>query len=305
MSSKVRRSQRGMQLSSAPFSPFDDTDSCGRRSHTRSISVQFRRGHAVVGPPASGGGFLPPAMPGHTHRIGLDYDADRARELLATAGYEDGRGLPEIVLATAFARLGANVAEQWRETLGARHTNGHARPTGERPPPDQPAGELLVRRVGAPTSRTRLVFFSAALTSSTGATAIHYRNPELARSCSASAERSRDRDERLRRFQQLDRAWPTEHVALVPLCYSGIRHRSAALGTEFWVEHRSCLVTWRTSRAAADSALGPMRSPTSAVARAEPDEDRPADVRAARARSRGGRAGGPRLSRRSTPTSRR
>src|SRR5919202_3900129 len=39
--------------------------------------------------PAARGGALPPAMPGHSHRIGLAYDLDKARGLLAEAGYPD------------------------------------------------------------------------------------------------------------------------------------------------------------------------------------------------------------------------
>ncbi len=42
------------------------------------------------------GGLVPPGLPGHTEHIGLLYDAARARQLLAEAGYPGGRGFPEI-----------------------------------------------------------------------------------------------------------------------------------------------------------------------------------------------------------------
>src|SRR5262249_12070780 len=42
------------------------------------------------------GGFLPPAMPGHSHDLAPSYDPARARALLAEAGFPDGRGLPEL-----------------------------------------------------------------------------------------------------------------------------------------------------------------------------------------------------------------
>jgi ABC-type transport system substrate-binding protein/class 3 adenylate cyclase len=45
---------------------------------------------------ATRGGAIPPAMPAHSHRVGLEYDLEKARALLDEAGYPDGKGLPEI-----------------------------------------------------------------------------------------------------------------------------------------------------------------------------------------------------------------
>src|SRR5262249_29119494 len=44
------------------------------------------------------GGFLPPAMPGHSHDLAPSRDLGRARALLAEAGFPNGRGLPELRL---------------------------------------------------------------------------------------------------------------------------------------------------------------------------------------------------------------
>jgi ABC-type transport system substrate-binding protein len=49
--------------------------------------------------PSMRGGLLPPGVPGHSVKVGAAYDPERARELLAEAGYENGRGLPPIRLA--------------------------------------------------------------------------------------------------------------------------------------------------------------------------------------------------------------
>jgi ABC-type oligopeptide transport system substrate-binding subunit/class 3 adenylate cyclase len=69
--------------------------------------------------PATRGGALPPAMPGHIHRIGLDHDLERARSLLAQAGYPNGEGLPELELHIPSWFDPTPFLEQWA-LLGAR-----------------------------------------------------------------------------------------------------------------------------------------------------------------------------------------
>jgi oligopeptide transport system substrate-binding protein len=70
--------------------------------------------------PASGG-FVPPDMPGHSPTIGLPYDAARARELLAEAGYPDGRNFPQIqgLVHVINKELVCDpLQRQWRDNLG-------------------------------------------------------------------------------------------------------------------------------------------------------------------------------------------
>ena len=70
--------------------------------------------------PASRGGMVPPAMPGHSHRAGPEYDLALAHRLLAEAGHPEGRGLPELELSVpAWLAPAAGFVEQWAE-LGAR-----------------------------------------------------------------------------------------------------------------------------------------------------------------------------------------
>ncbi len=65
-------------------------------------------------------GVLPPSMPGFDSTIvGYRYDPDRARELLAQAGFPNGKGCPPLLLQLGNNPRTASVAEaiqqQWRE----------------------------------------------------------------------------------------------------------------------------------------------------------------------------------------------
>ncbi|MCP4535661.1 MAG: peptide ABC transporter substrate-binding protein, partial [Chloroflexi bacterium] len=66
------------------------------------------------------GGMAPPGMPGHSAEIGLPYDPERARRLLAEAGYPDGRGFPVIdcPLNQNVGPVNEYLQAQWRENLG-------------------------------------------------------------------------------------------------------------------------------------------------------------------------------------------
>jgi len=71
--------------------------------------------------PAGRGGLLPPAMPGHSHRISPPFDLELAKRLLAEAGYPDAKGLPEIKIAIPehWELRESNLAAQWGR-LGVR-----------------------------------------------------------------------------------------------------------------------------------------------------------------------------------------
>jgi len=69
------------------------------------------------------GGFVPPAIPGHSTGIGLAYDPERARGLLAQAGYPGGQDFPRVT----WLYSGGSPAEPpvvpflrkaWRKNLG-------------------------------------------------------------------------------------------------------------------------------------------------------------------------------------------
>jgi ABC-type oligopeptide transport system substrate-binding subunit/DNA-binding SARP family transcriptional activator len=72
------------------------------------------------------GGFVPPGMPGHSPGIGLRYDPEAARQLLAEAGYPGGRGFPTVACVArddpGHDLMCEYLQAQWLESLGIEIT---------------------------------------------------------------------------------------------------------------------------------------------------------------------------------------
>jgi len=68
------------------------------------------------------GGFIPAGMPAHSPGIGLAYDPQRARDVLAEAGYAGGAGFPLVELMIQADPMSAVASDflcaQWQENLG-------------------------------------------------------------------------------------------------------------------------------------------------------------------------------------------
>jgi ABC-type transport system substrate-binding protein/class 3 adenylate cyclase len=199
-------------LADAP--PFDDVRV--RRAFAHATDrTRWARDRAVPVEPATSGGFVPPAMPGHSHRIGLEYDLGRARELIAAAGYPEGRGLPEICLASPFAAWMEPVAAQWSEHLGARVTMTTFR-LDEDPRTADPAPNAWVH--GWAADFPDPAGFVESVLKAPGRSVAFYCRDEILRLLERAVAAD-DRGERLGLIQELERVWISEHVALVPLGY--------------------------------------------------------------------------------------
>ena len=208
--------------------PFDDV------RVRKALAHGLDRNPVAPGPsPAAYGGFLPPAMPGHSHDLAPVHDVDLARRLLAEAGYPDGRGLPELRLVHAdpgfSAEMRSQFEKQWEDqwrVLGVRLRQDAVRfedfrtevekPgsianwgwSSDYPDPDGLLSTFLVAQASvAPDEVTNLV---------------------------ARARASHDRDARLELFRQADRILVAEQAWVVPVIYDGFAlvHRPNVEG--FW-----------------------------------------------------------------------
>ncbi|MDQ3889059.1 MAG: ABC transporter substrate-binding protein [Actinomycetota bacterium] len=172
---------------------------------------RFASSRTTLARPATVGGAIPPAMPGHSHRVGVAYDLDLARRLLADAGHPDGRGLPELRLVVPdwLGSAGA-LAEQWAE-LGAHVTVVPAKPSVRL---QDLAGAHLWFAGWTADYPDPDGFFR-------GFFEIEwpfYRDGEL-RELLQRARFLTDRDERMRLYHEVDRVWVAEHAAILPVAY--------------------------------------------------------------------------------------
>ena len=160
---------------------------------------------------AGRGGAIPPVMPGHGDGAGLAYDLERARELLAEAGFPGGDGLSRAahrrapVVADRRARRAARRDRRPRALRDARRSGSASRRRRTRGSP-----------AGTPTTPTRTASTSACSSSSMP----FYRDeetnddPRAGRASRATATSGSSL------YREFERIWIGERAAIVPISYS-------------------------------------------------------------------------------------
>jgi ABC-type transport system substrate-binding protein/class 3 adenylate cyclase len=171
---------------------------------------------------ATKGGAIPPAMPGHSHRVALDHDLELAQRLLAEAGYPDGRGLPPLqVVAGRFDNV-EGLVEQWT-ALGARVSI-------RREEKHLWAGDLGDSQLWVDGWKADYPdpdgFFRGLFTSDLP----FYIDDDIAELLTRGRS-VRNQNERMRLYHELDQLWVSEYAAILPLSYG----RSVAVRRP-WIE---------------------------------------------------------------------
>ena len=173
-------------------------------------------------PPAPGaraalaGGLLPPAIPGHSHRVAPAFDPERARSLLRESGHPDGRDLDEITFAhfdIDDARASA-VAVQLEE-VGIRIRHRPAFSNDELTAATEEGVGVFMWSFGYFFPDPGGGFLEPLLREFPQL----YRDRELEQLL-AQARALRDQDERLRLLREFERLWIGEQAAVVPLVYN-------------------------------------------------------------------------------------
>ena len=200
----------GFRADKAPFS-----NELVRKAFSHAVDRDLLVSHyprSGLAQAVSRGGAIPPAMPAHSHRVGLEYDLEKARALLDEAGYPGGKGLPELELIVPhWLQPLEPIAELWKP-IGARvnpvprkkhvdwDTVGDAHMwwtgwTADYPDPDG--------------------FFRGLLTLGEWP---FYRDDDILELLDRGRS-LRDQGERMRVYHEVDHLWVGEHAAILPIAY--------------------------------------------------------------------------------------
>ncbi len=168
---------------------------------------------------AADGGFVPPALPGHSPQIGVPFDPAAARELLREAGYPDGGRLGPIgmTVAETFGVPCEYLSQAWREILGAAVTvtripwRDYNLKIRASPPPIGSLG--WTPDYPDPDCFLRLPFHSTS-----GASQGGWKNSKFD-SLVEQAQAATDQRRRMALYHEADRLLVTEEAAFIPIVY--------------------------------------------------------------------------------------
>jgi oligopeptide transport system substrate-binding protein len=197
--------------------PFDD------RRLRQAFAMSFEQTQAIaqlgrgIEKPTLGG-FIPPGMPGHSPAIGLPFDPDRARQLLAEAGYPGGKEFPAIELAQFYTAGGDESCRyhvsQWRQQLGVTVTYKILEWTAYWRYLSQGSPHIMAMN-GVPTYGDPDAFLRQSFR--TVQTLSGWRHPDYDNLID-KASRSQDQRERLQLYQQAD-ALLMQEAPIIPSIY--------------------------------------------------------------------------------------
>jgi ABC-type transport system substrate-binding protein len=154
--------------------------------------------------------MIPPAMTAHSHRVGLAYDPDLARRLLAEAGFPEGRGLPQLLMPARVPQAGESLARQWREALGVET---RVVPLGAGVYQGSDAHAVLDGWIADyPDPQNFLEALHAI-------PALHVLRDERVEELLGQARALRDRRARISLYEDVEHIWITEQAAVLPLDY--------------------------------------------------------------------------------------
>lgn len=187
-----------------------------RRALVQSLDKERIKAEDRLPATSARGGMIPPGIPGHSPGIGLPFDLETARRLLAEAGFPGGRGFPPITLrytnTAGSEQVARAIVRQWQEHLGikvqAALLEGHWSP--EQSPeilygpwtPDYPDPDGVMRTLPLYDVLKRAGWQNE-------------RFGELV----AEAGRTADRPKRLAMYRDADRIWVAEESVVCALFY--------------------------------------------------------------------------------------
>lgn len=191
--------------------PLDDTRV--RRALAHSIDRRTLA-ELLLSTPAQTGGLLPPTIPGHSHRVAPGFDSDRARTLLAEAGYSDPEALGELVVT------GIDLWQQTVFEVVAQLERVGVRARGVIVASDADLAAMIDDRAHAFVWGWLADFPdpSGVLEMALPQLQWVYRDQGL-EELLARAASLHDQDERLRVYREFERRWIGEEAAIVALAY--------------------------------------------------------------------------------------